>query len=134
MIRSLAALALLAAAALPLAAQRGPVFSPDDIRIIAGFYGPGTGNLPPGLAKRGGNLPPGLQKQLVRNGQLPPGLQKKLTPFPPALNQQLPPLGAGYRRVLVDRWALLVADASNLILDTIDLSSAASSGGRGRRR
>ncbi len=101
-------------------------FQPQEVQIILGYYGPGGSGLPPGLAKRGGNLPPGLEKQLRRNGQLPPGLQKKVAPFPPALEQRLPPVCGGCRRVVVDTWALLIRDATNVVLDIVDLS-------RGRR-
>ncbi len=101
-------------------------FQPQEVQIILGYYGPGGGGLPPGLAKRGGNLPPGLEKQLRRNGQLPPGLQKKVAPFPPVLEQRLPPVCRGCRRVVVDTWALLIQDATNVVLDIVDLS-------RGRR-
>src|SRR5262249_35654698 len=73
-------------------------FGPHDREVISTYYSNHTQGLPPGLAKRGGNLPPGLEKQLERNGTLPPGLQKKLEPCPVALEQQLPPLPADYRR------------------------------------
>jgi hypothetical protein len=98
-------------------------FLPREASIIVGYYGGGTGNLPPGLAKRGGNLPPGLEKQLRRNGHLPPGLQKKLTPFPVDLEHRLPPLSpdCGCRRVIAGSWALLIHDATNVILDVLDL-------------
>jgi hypothetical protein len=96
-------------------------FLPRDVSVILGYYGGGTGNLPPGLAKRGGNLPPGLEKHLRRNGQLPPGLQKKLTPFPVGLEGQLGPVCMGCRRVIAGSWAMLIHDASNVILDVLDL-------------
>ncbi len=96
-------------------------FQAQEIDIIRGYYHGGGGSLPPGLAKKG-SLPPGLEKQLRRNGQLPPGLQKKIEPFPVVLEQRLPPLPVGYRRVMVDRWALLVHDATNVVFDIIDLT------------
>jgi hypothetical protein len=71
--------------------------------------------LPPGLSK--GGLPPGLQKHLARNGTLPPGLQKKITPFPPALVAQLPPVPAGCDYMFLDQRAMVVVRASNRILD-----------------
>ncbi len=74
------------------------------------------------MAKRGGDLPPGLEKQLRRNGTLPPGLQKKLAPFPAGLEARLTPVLPGYRRVTVGGWALLIQDATNLVMDVIDLS------------
>ncbi len=89
--------------------------------MIVDYFHPASG-LPPGLAKRAGDLPPGLQKQLRRNGALPPGLQKKLVPFPVDLERRLSPVPAGCRRVTAGTWALLVADATNTVLDVIDLT------------
>jgi hypothetical protein len=74
--------------------------------------------LPPGLQK---GLPPGLQKQLQRKGTLPPGLQKKITPFPVVLVQQLPPPPPGYDYIFLDGRALIIARATQTILDVIDL-------------
>jgi hypothetical protein len=66
-------------------------------------------------------LPPGLAKNLQRGKPLPPGWQKKMMGFPPGLEQRLPPLPMGYRRVVVDRWAFVVAQSTNTVLDVIDL-------------
>jgi hypothetical protein len=99
-------------------------FHDPEVAIIINFYGPGTGNLPPGLAKRSGDLPPGLEKHLRRDGTLPPGLRKRLDPFPPALDARLGPVPVGYRRVMMDSWALLIHDATNVIADIIDLTRA----------
>ena len=95
-------------------------FRAEEVRAINEFYHPASG-LPPGLAKRG-DLPPGLAKQLRRNGTLPPGLQKKLAPFPADLERRLPPAPPACRRVILGGWALLIADATNTILDIIDLT------------
>lgn len=103
------------------AAAQGQRFRAQDIDVIRGYYYGGGGSLPPGLAKRD-SLPPGLEKQLRRNGQLPPGLQKKIEPFPMDLERRLPRLPAGYRRVMVDRWALLIHDATNVVFDILDLT------------
>lgn len=96
-------------------------FRSQDARVIVDYFHPASG-LPPGLATRGGDLPPGLEKQLRRNGKLPPGLQKKLAPFPQDLEVRLPPIQSGCRRVTLGTWALLIQDATNVILDVIDLS------------
>jgi hypothetical protein len=96
-------------------------FPAEQVRIILDYYQPSTSNLPPGLAKRGGKLPPGLEKQLRRNGQLPPGLAKRLVPFPADLERRLPPQ-PGCRRAVLDSWALLIHDATNVVLDIIDLT------------
>jgi len=96
-------------------------FRPQDARLIVDYFHPASG-LPPGLAKRNGDLPPGLEKQLRRNGKLPPGLQKKLAPFPADLEQRLPPVPPECHRFTLGAWALLIQDATNVILDVIDLS------------
>ena len=92
-------------------------FQAQEIDVIRGYYHGGGGSLPPGLAKKGG-LPPGLAKK----GGLPPGLAKKIAPFPVVLEQRLPPPPYGYRRVIVDRWALLINDATNVVFDILDLT------------
>src|SRR5262245_5176160 len=77
-------------------------FGKDEERIIREWFSNRSNlqGLPPGLAKRE-QLPPGLQKQLVRNGTLPPGLQKKVQPLPVALENRLPRLPDGRRRVVI---------------------------------
>jgi hypothetical protein len=67
------------------------------------------------------SLPPGLAKNLQRGKPLPPGRQKKMVGFPGDLNGRLGPLPEGYRRVVVDRWAFVIANATNAILDVIDV-------------
>ncbi len=93
-----------------------------DSRVILDYFHPTGSGLPPGLAKRGGDLPPGLEKQLRRKGRLPPGLQKKLVAFPVDLEARLGPLCGGCRRATLGTWALLIQDATNVILDIIDLA------------
>lgn len=66
-------------------------------------------------------LPPGLARNLQRGKPLPPGWQKKMAAFPSALDGRLGPLPGGYRRVVVDRWAFVIANTTNVILDVIDL-------------
>jgi len=96
------------------------IFSGRDQDIIQRYFANQYANLPPGLAKRGGNLPPGLERQVERNGKLPPGLQKRVQPFPSDLSQQLPPLPAGYSRVVLGKKALIL-DAANKILDIMNI-------------
>lgn len=84
-------------------------FRPEETRVIAEYY-------------RNANLPPGIQKQLRRKGTLPPGLQKKLAPLPPDLERRLPPPPPQCRRVIVGGVALLIADATNVVLDILDLT------------
>jgi hypothetical protein len=97
-------------------ASAQPAFSPQDRRVIRDYFAGNYGNLPPGLAKRGGNLPPGLERHLERNGTLPPGLQKRVEPFPADLERRLPPLAAGFSRVILAGRALIL-DRNNTILD-----------------
>jgi hypothetical protein len=104
----------------PKVAGPQPAFAPGDIRLLRQHYSGGGGNPPPGLARKE-DLPPGLAKQLRRKGTLPPGLQKKIAPLPVDLESRLAPLPSGYRRVLVDRWAMVIAEATNVIWDIVDL-------------
>src|SRR5215813_11936542 len=92
-------------------------FNAHDRQVISTYYTNHTQGLPPGLAKRGGNLPPGLEKQLERNGTLPPGLQKKLEPCPVALERQLPPLPADYRRVVIGAHIAVINRNTNVVVD-----------------
>jgi len=103
-----------------------PSFRARDRQVIREYFTGQSGNLPPGLAKRGGNLPPGLEKQLERNGKLPPGLQKRLVPFPEELERRLPALPPNYTRgfigasvVIYDRRTALVVD---IVHDVIALT------------
>jgi len=95
----------------------GPAFSSIDTLSIYAYARATPGFLTP--EARG--LPPGLAKNLQRGKPLPPGWQKKMVGFPPALEQRLRPLPVGYRRVVVDRWAFVIAEASNTVLDVMDL-------------
>lgn len=94
-----------------------PRFAPPEVTIIVDYAGANTGL----VSAEAGRLPPGLAKNLQKGKPLPPGWQKKLVAFPAPLEQRLPPLPVGYRRVIVDRWALVIADATNVVLDVIDL-------------
>ena len=85
-------------------------------RVVREYY---TANaLPPGLAKRQ-SLPPGLQKQLRERGTLPPGLQKRLTPVPPPLVGQLPPVPSYQTRYFAGRDLVIVDNRSGRIVSII---------------
>jgi len=86
-------------------------FGSDDTRRIYDYYHPKVQQ-----------LPPGLQKKVARGGTLPPGWQKKLQPFPVELNARLAPLPSGYRRVVSGQVAMLIYDATNTVLDIIELA------------
>ena len=74
------------------------------------------GGLPPGHAKRD-SLPPGLAKYLEKHGTLPPGLEVR--GLPAALTAQLPDLGPGRKRVVVDDDIVLIETATGKVLDII---------------
>jgi len=86
-------------------------FGSSDIRIISNYYG-----------SRQQQLPPGLQKKVQRGGTLPPGWQKKVQAFPEDLERQLPRVPAGCRRVVSGPVAMLIQDATNVVLDIIELT------------
>ena len=93
-------------------------FGPEQERLIREWFSTQSNysNLPPGLAKRD-KLPPGLQRQLQRNGTLPPGLQKRVQPLPFALEQQLPTITVGMRRVVLSGNVILLEVATARIVD-----------------
>ena len=95
-------------------------FGPEQEHFIREWFSTQSryNNLPPGLAKRD-NLPPGLQRQLQRNGTLPPGLQKRIQPLPVALEQQLPPIVVGMRRVVLAGNVILLEVSTARIIDLI---------------
>jgi hypothetical protein len=97
-----------------------PSFRDAEIRILLDFYRPGSGNLPPGIARKG-EFPPGILKQIVRGKGLPPGLAQKLEPLPPPLARQFPAPPPGYRRMICGTLALLLDDSTNLVVDVVNL-------------
>lgn len=92
-------------------------FATTETTIIFDYYGANPGL----IAADARQLPPGLAKKLSKGKPLPPGWQKKMVMFPAPLEQRLPPPPIGCRRVLVDRWAMVIADGTNVVLDVIDL-------------
>lgn len=94
-----------------------PVFSPQERSSIQAYVRDTPGFLPAGVRA----LPPGLAKNVQRGKPLPPGWRKKMAVFPPGLERGLPALPPGYRRVVVDRWAFIIAQSTNTVLDIIDL-------------
>jgi hypothetical protein len=96
-------------------------FFPGDREIVGDYFHAAHSGLPPGLAKRGGSLPPGLEKHLRKTGELPPGLQKKLAPFPPELEDRLPPLRAGLRRGMIGHIAIVWNPRTAIIIDWMNL-------------
>ena len=86
-------------------------FGSSDVRIISDYY-----------RSRLSQLPPGLQKKVQRGGTLPPGWQKKVQAFPVELERQLPVVAVGYHRVISGPVAMLIHDATNVVLDIIELT------------
>jgi hypothetical protein len=86
-------------------------FGSEEARIISDYYRPRLQQLPPGLAKK-----------LQRGGTLPPGWQKKVQLMPLELDGRLPRVPTGCRRVVSGKVALLINDATNTILDILDLT------------
>lgn len=76
----------------------------------------GSGDLPPGIAKRD-DLPPGLAKHVEKHGTLPPGLAKR--DLPDDLEDLLPRYRKGVSRKIVDRDVVLVEEATGMVLDVI---------------
>ncbi len=92
-----------------------------DRDVVRLWYGEraASGSCPPGLAKKGnGCLPPGQAKKLYAVGQpLASGIL--LQALPADLLPRLAPPPSGYRYGYVDGDVLLVALATNLVVDAI---------------
>jgi hypothetical protein len=84
----------------------GCLFAPRDVRVITDYYAP-----------RYRSLPPGLQKKLYRTGHLPPGWERKIEPFPVVVERQLVPLPRGYRRGVIDGYAVVYDPGTRVIVD-----------------
>ena len=81
-------------------------FQPRDVRVISEYYAP-----------RYRNLPPGLEKKLYRTGRLPPGWEKKVQPLPVVVERQMVPVPSGYRRGIIDGYAVLYNPGTQVIID-----------------
>lgn len=90
--------------------RAGVAFARPDLTLLREHYG-----------ARYRNLPPGLQKKLARGGALPPGWAKKLEPLPYDLDRRLRPLPAGYRRGVVDGYAVIYDPRAGVIIDFAEL-------------
>ena len=116
------ALALVAASlavAVPAAADLAVVFSKDEVAIIHDYYAQHHDDAGKGQQKRQKSkpLPRGIAKNLARGKPLPPGIAKQQ--LPNDLIQRLPPVRAGYERVIVDGQLVLVAIATQVIADVL---------------
>ena len=91
-------------------------FSSNEILLIRDFYqqsraGHGGGG------KEAKQLPPGIAKNLARGKPLPPGIAKRA--LPDELTRQLPPVPAGYERIIVAGKILLVEIATQVVHDIL---------------
>jgi len=81
-------------------------FRPHDVWVISDYYAP-----------RYRPLPPGLQKKLYRTGHLPPGWAKRMEPMPVAVERDLAPVPVGYRRGVIDGYAVIYEPRTEVIID-----------------
>ncbi len=99
------------------------VFSDGELTTIRAYYdnaGTSTANHGGmGMGMSGGlsALPPGIEKNLARGKPLPPGIAKQV--LPSALRNILPPAPDGHERIIVAGKILLVAIATQVIVDVI---------------
>lgn len=91
-------------------------FSSDEVRIIRAYYEQNR-NSGPGKKKGRGALPPGIAKNLARGKPLPPGIAKQV--LPGELIGRLPPVHAGYERIIVDGKILLIEIATQVVRDVL---------------
>lgn len=91
----------------------------DRMAVHAYFRGAhGDKECPPGLAKKeNGCLPPGQAKKWAVGQPLPAG--EPVYPLPPELVVQLTPPPSGYRYVRMAGDILMVAAATNMVVDAI---------------
>jgi hypothetical protein len=71
------------------------------------------------------NLPPGLRKKYYRTGTLPPGWEQRFQPMPIIVVQQLPAVPVYYQRGYIDGYAVVYDRRTRMIVDAVDLLSAA---------
>ena len=94
----------------------GVQFTPAEVQIIRDYYESGAYD---SHKKKGGKngLPPGIAKNLARGKPLPPGIAKQY--LPGDLVRRLPPVPAGYERIIVAGKILLVAIATQVVHDVL---------------
>jgi hypothetical protein len=86
--------------------KRGAYFEERDVRVIREYYAP-----------RHRALPPGLAKKYYRTGHLPAGWQTRIEPVPVVVERELPPVQVGYRRGVIDGFAVIYNPSDGLIVD-----------------
>ncbi len=99
------------------------VFSDGELATIRAYYQNAStkpahsGGMGMGMSGGLSALPPGIAKNLARGKPLPPGIAKQV--LPTALQSLLPPAPDGYERIIVAGKILLVAIATQVIVDVI---------------
>lgn len=99
------------------------VFSDGELATIRAYYqnastkSAHSGGMGMGMGGGLSALPPGIAKNLARGKPLPPGIAKQV--LPTALQSLLPPAPNGYERIIVAGKILLVAIATQVIVDVI---------------
>lgn len=105
--------------------QIGSYFDDRQRRSALDYYRPvfGSGQCPPGLAKKNnGCMPPGQAKQWARGRTLPGGIITYPIPRDLEIRLGLPPEGHKYVRIAAD--ILLIAVGTSMVVDAIeDLAS-----------
>ena len=99
------------------------VFSDGEFATIRAYYQntstkpAHSGSMGMGMGGGPSALPPGIAKNLARGKPLPPGIAKQV--LPTVLQSSLPPAPDGYERIIVAGKILLVAIATQVIVDVI---------------
>ena len=81
-----------------------------DLRVISEYY---ASLYPP--------LPRGPESKFRRNGQLPPGWEVQMQLIPAEVERQLTPVPVGYRRGIIDGFAVVYNLQSAVIIDVTPL-------------
>jgi hypothetical protein len=92
------------------------VFTDGEIAVIQGYY-QRQDALSKHKPKKNKGLPPGIAKNLQRGKSLPPGIAKQY--LPGDLQRTLPPVPAGYERIVVDGKILLIEIATQVVRDVL---------------
>ncbi len=92
------------------------VFTDGEIAAIQGYY-QRQGALSKHKPKKNKGLPLGIAKNLQRGKSLPPGIAKQY--LPGDLQRTLPPVPAGYERIVVDGKILLIEIATQVVRDVL---------------
>ena len=90
--------------------DKGCYFEPRDLRVISKYY-----------ASLYASLPRVPESKFRRNGQLPPGWEARMQLIPVEVETQLIPVPVGYRRGIIDGFAVVYNLQSAVIIDVTPL-------------